>query len=420
MTITVIVGKDRSGPGVTAKIFEPEQRYGVPVGPDLRTKIVTDWALLHGSVIPTSSNQMVYRISRHLLHADTVWTWVGCYGQAHFPNNARGGTYIGCGVLEAADMVDSDAALQYVLQVFQKLEAAKKPNTGILSASVFDFSESALGIEKTSLSAGEQYQPRSGLQPGKRKLFLDLHLIQDQALFSAGLCKFFWDAQRRPEYSEYSELVIGNNSPLADRAQESRAFDVSTPDAWQHLISSASGRRSHMPAQPEREEVGSDLLEKLPATPALKPQAQEAPANYEIAAMNDGLRKIQHDLHFVVRRLEDVDRKLERNVTPPEQPAQSARRWSPENWLHLVALSAVLLFGAASLFFLWEVRSVRSSSLVCESPAAVAFSSSNDAKDLVEAEVRCLEAEGDLLRARVVRLREALNVATADTRRRGH
>ncbi len=120
MVATVLVGKAQGSP-VSSPGFSI---FGKAAGVQARRRICatglwTSGLVLHDSVVPRSTQEMVYRLSRHADSSSDIWTLIGCYSQAHFPDNTRGGTYIGCGVLERGQMLDPQLSLQYVLRVWR-------------------------------------------------------------------------------------------------------------------------------------------------------------------------------------------------------------------------------------------------------------------------------------------------------------
>ena len=126
MVATVLVGRSATGPGVTAKIFNLRDAGASQADSDtLRHKAVNEWALLNGAVVPTTPSEMIIKLSRHAIAKDQVWTWIACYGTARFPDNERGGTYIGCGVLERDEFLDATRTLQYVIDIQVALDALK-------------------------------------------------------------------------------------------------------------------------------------------------------------------------------------------------------------------------------------------------------------------------------------------------------
>lgn len=229
MVATVLIGKDSKGAGVVAKIFDGAQVDG-GITRDLRGTIANRWVLLDGALVLKTTNDMVIRLSRHAASDGAIWTWLGCYQQASFPDNVRGGTYIGSGVVEQGHLLHARAAVSYATNLLTWLYEFRDKSTDILAMSVLDIDPKAMETLPEDLVLAEPAV--QGLRPQPVRLFIDLQAFGTKSTFDAKLLELIDEAQRLPEFAGFGELLIGNTPALADQARRSGAYRIYTPDQW--------------------------------------------------------------------------------------------------------------------------------------------------------------------------------------------
>jgi hypothetical protein len=295
-------------------------------------------------------------------------------------------------------MLDPQLSLQYVLHVWRSLDGLKSPH-GILAHSIFDVNEQALGIGTPDL-IGSSPQRKAGLKPGKRRLFLDLHQFKRSDEFEPELVELVLNAQWRVEFSDYWELIIGNSPALADRARQSAAYDVFSPEEWKFRKQAARG--AALPA------VAAGPKESAPTPVAAAPSVVHDNSPQPVSSPADATwETIRDDIRSLALRVEYAESKLQQVLAGPrDKPAKTAGslfgRW---NWAAVLLLGTVLVVGV----LVYSTRSASSS--VMQPCAKVSLSTDvlmDYEKRMAANEIQCLEAEADTAQRRIEVLRDAL------------
>lgn len=242
-----LIGRNRETRGVVPRVIPVKENSDL----NPRWDIASEQSLLLGQgCVPTGPLDRVVKLAT-LVNDGNVRMWFGCYFAADFPDNSRGGTYVGAGVLVDGTFISIEAATRYVLQILARMQGLVRPG-GLIFESVYDFDLQALGANDADIFRNTRDDARVALSPGYQKqLFVDASGDSVDWTNSPQLVDLLKRVVKLPSLSSCSAVLVSNSREVAINAEDSRRFSML--DASRPGPAAPSDFGVDQPAEPDRE-----------------------------------------------------------------------------------------------------------------------------------------------------------------------
>ncbi len=339
MVATVLIGKSQRGQGVGVSILslgdEQDPNFGHQTrAHSVRLNVAEQWALLQSYSVPSSKDEMVFKISRHSVVPGQTWTWLGCYRFGRFFGNARGGTYVGVGVLALNEELK---ALEFVTYITNLLNDLIDRFTSSNGETLSTFELKDLDIEPATRQLNAFLTPIKsfGLTAGStRRAYVDLSDIGDKGRFDTELSQTVMEAQNSQAFSPFFEVTIGNHQRLANNAKRSQAFEF-------FPYSTERGRLPDLSeVSPEKVFTKTVSVSIGQAVSIDRSIGVEAPTSSPV---------ISDEWQMLRRDFRDFEERLERRLTDIEkmivshEALRSERPWRFDRNVGLADVAAIIL-----------------------------------------------------------------------------
>ncbi len=338
----VLIGRNQQTRGVVPRVI-PVKGYG-DSGP--RWDITIEQAVLLGQgSVPVAPQERVVKFIT-MVDEGSVYMWFGCYCAANFPDNDRGGTYVGAGVLVEGTLISLSAATRYVLQIMAKMRRLVRPD-GLLLESVYDLNLDELGVSDTNLFIDAKDDTRIALSAhSTNHLFVDAS-SEDWVDWSSNthLGALLARIGRSSQLPKFGAVLISNSKRAALSAADSRRFTVLDPGQAQQAVE----------AEPLFEQ-GMAPPRTVPPPPPAK--LSPPPLGYEPSAPKaPDLRIVEGLLTSIQQELRSVNAQLVKNGQRKRETAPALERSADDSdWTRPLTIGASVLMaficGAALGVFL--------------------------------------------------------------------
>jgi hypothetical protein len=404
----VVIAPPLGQSGISAQLVNARRNNG---GAQVDRTVFNDletWCLLPAAAIPESSDEVVFKLSRHVVDGATL-TWLGVYRYARFPRNPRRYTYIGLGVLTCNGVPPIAEAVSYLTEYLQMLLEAN---------------------DEVSQSAGEladilrqeippfavQTRRGAGLSAhADDKLYMDLSSAPKNEL-KARLNGALELALTDQSFTGVSEILVGATRRLVQSVAQSHAY----------LIADQRGRP---PAPPQRAPERQDRPSRAQADPGphRKSQTREWEGGPPDTRDPDviALQARLEQLELWARKTDGrLAKRSDRQDSGVHQEEKGRSYFAP-----IMALAFVILIGLISALGYMAYNSYTADMAApAESPSSdsstvVASAASSPNQDVcpqadlnnrsigdvekIKTERRCLEREAERISERIQELRSA-------------